>query len=399
MQKKRGSMRRRRRSKRYRTRNSLSASNLGPILSIFGVILGIAATVFLLVFLVLPQVLPFFGIDFSVSLGPQPTPTPTPVPTPTPHPMETYDTVAAQQELVFTDYTSYRWFGDPYFYGGKLLVSGGKLVDGNAVLGTLLLYNPETREAEVLNYPLQNTHYLFAKCNDRWLVYLDANLSGGGYIMAVNRTSANAQPVVVKKVYTGQPEIMLWDNYIAWTDRTGTKMDKLFVCDLSTMESTTLVMFSNSVYGQSLPSFRNGLLTWADSGNGNNSLIHSMRLGVSTATTYDPGTYVHDPESNGVYTAWLNGHHDAGCGLYYCKNNGTAMRIDSGVVEFGLGDGFIAYSKDQAIYVYIFDNEKTYRLSQEHESAMLLGVSDGKVIWMDVTSRERDILKFAEIPT
>jgi len=27
-----------------------------------------------------------------------------------------------------------------------------------------------------------------------------------------------------------------------------------------------------------------------------------------------------------------------------------------------------------------------------------MGVSDGKVIWMDVTSRERDILKYSEVP-
>ena len=27
-----------------------------------------------------------------------------------------------------------------------------------------------------------------------------------------------------------------------------------------------------------------------------------------------------------------------------------------------------------------------------------MGVCDGKVIWMDVTSRERDILKYSEVP-
>ena len=29
---------------------------------------------------------------------------------------------------------------------------------------------------------------------------------------------------------------------------------------------------------------------------------------------------------------------------------------------------------------------------------MLLGVSDDYVVWMDVTSRERDIVKFTKIP-
>ena len=72
--------------------------------------------------------------------------------------------------------------------------------------------------------------------------------------------------------------------------------------------------------------------------------------------------------------------------------------VAQGVVQFGMGNKFIAYSKDETIYLYRFDNKKTYKLSGEYEKAQFMGVSDGKVIWMDVTSRERDILKYSEVP-
>ena len=46
----------------------------------------------------------------------------------------------------------------------------------------------------------------------------------------------------------------------------------------------------------------------------------------------------------------------------------------------------------------MFDSDSIYRLTQDYEQAMFLGVSDDHVMWMDVTSRERDIVKFIEIP-
>ena len=63
-----------------------------------------------------------------------------------------------------------------------------------------------------------------------------------------------------------------------------------------------------------------------------------------------------------------------------------------------------AYSRTNAdtdsssILVFSFAEGKIYRVTQEYESALLLGVSDDYVVWMDVTSRERDIVKFTKIP-
>ena len=245
---------------------------------------------------------------------------------------------------------------------------------------------------------LENDDYMFPVFNEKWLVYLDAKVNGGGLIKAISRTGEDAKGFVVKEVYTGQPKIQLDGDYIAWTERTGTKMDKLYVCDLNTLESTTVQMFSNSVYGQSLPSMNNGTLVWADTASGDSvSEICSIKLTQSTISNFKPGTYVHDPQINGSCIAWLDGHHGPGTKLYYSIANSTPVSIDENVVEFGVGSNFIAYGKDEHIFVYLCDKKKIYQLTPEEEHAQFLGVSDDKVLWMDVTSRERDILKFAAI--
>ena len=395
--------RRRNRRRIKRRRSSLSASNWGPVLALVGTVLGVLAAIALIVFVALPRLLPLIGIDYRAPFSPTPTPTPTPAPTPTPHPMSSFVPAEAQNEVVFDNSADYKWFGDPYFYDGVMALSAGKLVDSHAVMQDLYYYYPETRTAEQVPITLQNAHFMYPKFNDKWLIYLDARLDGGGFLMAYDRTASNAKPVMIKEVYTGQPEPMLDGDYVAWIERTGTRMDKLFVCDLNTMETTTVNMFSSSVYGESLPSLRNGLLCWADAESAagtemGTSVLYSIRLSSSTVRTYSPGAYVHDPECDGTYAVWLNSHHAPDSALYYSKNEGEAEKIAEGVVEFGLGSHFVAYSKDEAIWVYMFDNQRTYRISSDQEQAQFLGVSDDKVMWMDVTTRARDIVKFAAIP-
>ena len=114
---------------------------------------------------------------------------------------------------------------------------------------------------------------------------------------------------------------------------------------------------------------------------------------------------MHDPEYNGRYIAWLTELHGRDTALYAADGlSGTPTEVDRCVVEFGLGSHFIAYSRtntdtdSSSILVFSFAEGKIYRVTQEYESALLLGVSDDYVVWMDVTSRERDIVKFTKIP-
>lgn len=365
--------------------------------------LAVLLVIYLIVYVALPKLLPLIGVDFKAPFAPTPTPAPTAPPTPTPHPMTLFNPLSAQDEVVFDGSNNYKWFGDPYFYNNKMIFTAGRLKNNDAVMSDMYFYNPDTREAEYIDISPENTHFMFPKFNDEWLVYFDANMNGGGKIMCVSLKEETLSPKEIKQVFTGQTEVMLDGHYIAWTERTGTKMDKLFVCDLNTFETTVVAMFSNSVYGQSLPSLRNGVLAWADTdssggSDSKTSSIYSIAIESSTVKVYNPSTYVHDVESDVPYTAWLDAHHSQDADLYYSYNGSAPILIDEGVVEFGLGSHFIAYSKNESIWVYMFDSNKSYRVSPEHELSQFLGVSDDKVCWMDVTSRERDIIEFARIP-
>lgn len=374
------------------------------MLALLGTALGLLAAAGLVVFVALPKLLPLLGISYRAPFAPTPPPTPAPRPTPAPGAMDLFDPAEAETEVVFDASSNYRWFGDPYFYKGKMILSAGKLVDTKAVLLDLYYCMPESRAAQKIDLTPQNAHFMFPKFNERWLVYLDAKLNGGGTLMALDLANPSATPVAIKDIYAGQPEPMLDGDYVAFTDRTGTRMDKLFICDLTTFETTVVHMFSNNAYGQSLPFLHDGLLIWADVNSTGEaeaeetSVIYSVRIDSGALTTYNPGTYVHDPETNGTYTAWLDAPHAPQTSLYYSREGERPVKIASGVVEFGMEKTFIAYCKGETIYAYRFDNGKTYRISSDYEKTQFLGVSDSCVIWMDVTSRERDIIKFSRLP-
>lgn len=414
-----------RRRKYSRRRRSLSASNWGPVVNLLLCVLGglaAAALLTLLVMIVLEAVfhvdtpLPPDGIVAKVAkvfskddiLITSPTPYYTPEPTPTPHPMSSYSPEEEEKEVVLQPELQYYWFGDPQFNNGKLIFSAGKIIGDNVRMCALLQYDPSGGPVTELPVKLKNAHFIYPVCNDEWLVYLDGKTKGGGEICAVRMNALGSEPIVIKTIYTGQPEIRLDGHYIAWIERTGTTRDKLFVCDLETQETSVVDMFTASSYGTGAPYLKNGTLIWASEGADKyedgrvSSVIKHIDIGSSGIREYSVDTYVHDPEFNGTYFAWINTHHSESAVLYIAKaSDGTALEskaIAEGVVDFVMDEHFVAYSIEEAIYVYLFNSGESFRITPERELTQLLGASEGYVIWMDVTSRERDVMKYAKIP-
>ena len=79
--------------------------------------------------------------------------------------------------------------------------------------------------------------------------------------------------------------------------------------------------------------------------------------------------------------------------------------VATGVLNYDLGDNFIAYTKDEAVYVYYWADGSTGRLSNSNSRALLASVTDDVVLWYDITDgiigdkeKDRDVLMMATIP-
>lgn len=390
--------------RRKRRRTSLNASNAGPILKLLGVIVAILAAIVLVIFVVLPKVLPAFGIKYEMPWTPTPTPRPTARPTPTPHPISKLNPIDNQTEVILPGSDSYSWFADPYACGDELVFVIGKAVDGNVMMDRMMLMDLLTGEMTEINAKLENDGFASLVMNEKWLAYIDYQAKGGGMIRAMNRQSRES--FEVKDVYVGLPYLSLSGDYLVFTDQTGSRMDKLFACDLNTLETVTVQTFSSSQYGQSQPCAAGGEIIYADEDpnvvdTSQNSTSAICRLNIATGKldTYVPGTYVHDPKTNGKQWVWRTGLHGDGDDLYWTQDSRPPKLLAEDIVDYALTETFAAYSQNEGIFVYFFDDGSTYRITPENERerAQLLGAYGDVVTWMDITSRERDIMKYARV--
>lgn len=347
------------------------------------------------------------GGSFSLFRAKDDTPVATPTPAPTAHPIENANTDSLIRDIAITD-TNFQWFADMNVYGDTLMFCGGEIVDGDAYMTGLFSVSTDEnapRTAKRTNIILENDHIMYPCFNDNWLVYLDAKASSGGKIMCSPYSGESSEAFLVKEVYTGHPALFLSGNYLAWTERTGTSMDKLYIYDLTTRESATVQMFNKTTYyGVSKPHLSGKQLVWADVDTENStgsmtSQICIMNTESGEFLSYKPGTYAHDPKSNGdKYIAWITGNHGTDSELYISYDMGEAEKIAEGVVDFYMDENYLAYQKDEMVYVYIFSTKAQYRVSKSGQCVQLIGASGGCVMWSDVSSRMREVPQYIVIP-
>lgn len=404
-----------RRSRRRSSIKSFRSGNAGPLFKLLGVVFGSLLGLALLAFCVMFALEAFFKVDtplnasgiigkfagkINTPLIETPSPVPTEEPTPTPHPMDDFDPAEFSRELIMPSDLNYPWLADPYYHSGTVICSAGKLSDGKVKLDKLVSceLKPDFTSGAVSELEIKpvNDHLIYPAFNEKWLVYFDANYEfGGGEIRYVDRTASRPAPKTIKKVYIGQPEIKLDGDYIAWIERTGSEREKIFICDLSTEETAVVDFFDFQASGTSMPYLSNGKLVWAAPASMNDSTVKSLDIKTGTITEFRPGLFVHDPKYNGQHYVWLDSPHADGAKLYGSDGVSGSFEIAEDVIDFCMDELSVIYSKDDALFVYSLFDKQNYRLTAETESAQLLGASGSSVIfWMDVTSRERDIIKY-----
>lgn len=349
----------------------------------------------------------FTDIRFSMFAGNEVTPEAVATPTPTAHPLEELNLDDLQHDVNVTD-TSYRWFSDAYVYGEELIFCAGEIVNNDAYMTSLMKVETSengSRVAQRVNVVLENDHIMYPVFNDEWLVFLDAKASGGGKIVCYEYGGNYDSPTLIKEVYTGHPALFLSGKYLVWTERTGTSMDKLFACDLETLETATVQMFNRiTSYGVSKPYIDDDLIVWADVDTENStgsitSQVCTLNIETGEYISYKPEMYAHDPKTNGSNAvAWMDSNHGPDSNLYVAFDYGEPILVAEGIVDFYIDDSFLAYQKDSAVYVYIFSTGDNYKMTRNAENAQIIGASGGCVMWNDLSFNERELLKFAKIP-
>ena len=322
------------------------------------------------------------------------TPTPTPRPTPTPQPgtdrtIYGADLSRVQHEILIPEY---QYASDFSVWGDSILFAVGNYTpDGTAAFTRAIVYDTVAQHAAYLPLEITYKSIRHLQMNDRWIVYLDVLASGGGQLRVYDRRAGESR--ILKTVHLGMPGLALWEDTVFWVERTGTRRDKLFGCDLATGESVTLEQFSDTDAGISTVSVGDGKLVYV-SGPGALKML-DLKTGETTEQHF--GFTVHDPRTDGRIVAFLTGYHGEDSSLVYVNEKGDLITVAGGVTNFALADGAIVYGELDRTYVYFLDDGSTFCLTRPSENAMFLGAGGDYAIWMDVTWRDRDIIEYMHL--
>jgi hypothetical protein len=392
--------RRRRSMSKRRGRSSIGKSrrssiNVAPILKIAGLVVAVAGLACVVIFLIVPWIK---GEDLGKA-EPTPTPTITAAPTPEPTPIAKDDMSAGVSELKI----EYKSINDPYVFGDEVVFSTGAPLQSQPEISVIAVYDMITQTTTEMPGIEKKYASLFEpKISENFIVYLDLKSEYGGNVMGYDRETG--EMFVMREFLFGKPKVSLVGDYALWMQQTSQTRDKLYLYHLPSRESTVIEVFKNTPFSVSTPHMSDGMLVYVQpegesnvldgSSASTNAEIVVMPLtesGDSKKILFLPGTYVYDPMITGDYIVYLDGNADLTSNLMYCKKNGDTYtlpeKITDGILNYAVGDGFVVYTKEKAVYIYYFADGSSGQLSGDTASSrVMLGSASGKqVVWYDIT--------------
>ena len=205
----------------------------------------------------------------------------------------------------------------------------------------------------------------------------------------------------IKEYAYAMPKLSLSGDYLAFLQQAGETTDRLYVCNLRTGETVTPKVFEGAVDASGGAHLNGTVLTYAVGyyeGDLLKSRVTTLDLSSGAEESYDWDRLVYSPMRSGKYIAFLSSASGAPDDVYLSENGAQPQLLASDVTNLRMGDGFLAYTKEDAVYAYVFETGKSYRMNTTVSKALLASVCGRSVCWYDVTSySDVDIVKYADM--
>lgn len=392
-------------------RSRMGGNNYELYIKIGGIVFAAAALVVLIVFVFVPLFSGKKHPGSASSLKPSASVTQTPLAS------LTVDELTGMQKTVT----------DPYIYKNgdvnELIYSTG---DTASSPDKIYIYDIKTKQDKnVDGITKKNDGGLFEpKINDKYIVYLDCKSKDGGSVCGYD--IASKKSFVIRDYVFGKPKVTLSGKYALWLQQTNVSAqnagatDKLYLYDMEKQEAATIEVFTNVskifisapyMSGDSIiymqPKGESQILGTAATTDVQMCIIPLSDKGDTQRILGSTGTFIYEPQIQGNNIVYMDGVRSKDCNLMYCTVSPSASKVDpttlgnnayddsknltppvkiiQGAVNYCIGDGFVAYTLNDAVYAYYFADGSTRKISADKTKALLCNVSGKDVIWYDTT--------------
>lgn len=375
-----------------RKRRPFESRKSAPFIKLGIIFLAVAIVVAAVVIWVIPAIFPSEEKEDSIVLEEFRDPAQS-----TPAPGSTVAPGKLQVEAAI----DYRTINDAYAADGKIVFGTASVRGGRTYFDKLICYYTASKSSIEIEADIKYDNIMHPRVSGRYIVWIDSAQAGGGRIMCYN-TDTNERWLVKEFVYA-MPDISVAGNYLVFNQQAGDNTDKLYVYDMSTRESACIAVNTGNSAPTSADISSDGQIIYAnhyeiDGVYRSELIVYDIATGEET--TIMPGKLVSAPKVHGDYVAFLSMSTGYSKDLYLGKKDELPSLVETDVLNMCMGDGWLAYTKDDDVYICPLDTRASYKINTDLSHGYLSAASDDYVCWYDITGGydSIDVVKYAEIP-
>lgn len=281
---------------------------------------------------------------------------------------------------------------DPYVDNGKIIFTTRQDTSGPFRLDAVAIYDIATETVQVLeNVEKKYDNLLSPVMSGDTAVWVDSLADGGGRIVGYDLK--NNKQFLIKEFAYAIPTLSLSGDLLTFMQWAGPELQRLYVYNVRTHEEATVRLYEGAL-GNSASDISTKDMVWSEYKDEGAGLVSGKlkRIAFSGDDSYfenfDFGNDVFEPKTNGkdiVYKTTRNiSGTDAG-DLMLSTGGGAPAKIAENVLNYDIGDNFVAYTKDDTIFICFTDQQKTVPLTSEISKNLLVSVNGNALTYYDIT--------------
>ena len=275
---------------------------------------------------------------------------------------------------------------DPFISEDRIIFSTRYRDKSVYEFDAIALFDVGTGSARVLeNVEKKYDNLLSPVLSGNYAVWLDSMRDGGGRIVGYD-LSADRQ-FIIKDYGYALPKLSVSGELLAFMQWAGPETQRLYVYNLRTREPVTVKVYQNNRFGNSAASISDRDLVWSEYGADGTAVLKRIVFAGGTARyeNYDLEMNVFEPKTNGRDIVFTTDRTATSGALMLSTNGGDPVRIAERVANYGIGDNFVAYTKDNRVFVCFTNEQNAFALSSEISKSRLSSVNGSWLTFYDVT--------------
>lgn len=292
---------------------------------------------------------------------------------------------ADTQEMYLTEFPIKN---EPYIDADRIIFTTRYKDKSVYQLDSVVLYDIASDSAHVLeNVEKKYDNLLSPVLSGNIAVWLDSMLDGGGRIVGYDLTAD--RQFVIKDYGYALPKLSVSGELLAFMQWAGPETQRLYVYNLRTREPATVKVYPDNPYGNSAASISDRDLVWSEYGPDGSAVLKRIVFSGDNARyeNYDLRTDVFEPKTNGRDIVFTTERVTSEGSLMLSTNGGEPVMIADHATNYGIGANFVAYTKDDRVYICFTNEQNAFALTSERSKALLSSVNESWLTLYDVTDR------------